>query len=510
MTWDRRDAAFALAGIAAYSSAMRSILAAVLLMPCAAHAAASPSFRMEGDRLTLSAHQTPLVVLLRSFSHAGVRVNVDPGIDLRVTGSCEDEPMEDALDDLLGELSYVLVWEVVKGPLGDLPRLAEMNVFLPGQRQAARPLEPAQRNLRIARGPTGQGPEFVADEILIGMKPGTSVEAFRALLAQIGGTVIGSIPGLGIYQVRLLPGTNIPALVDQLKNNPAVNAVEPNYAARVPAPDAADKAEPGTLADVTYAPGAARIAVIDSGLLPQSGIGQNVVASFDALLPGQALGDPVGHGTQMAMIATGAVQPSGAATDNPQGVPVVAIRAFDDNGYTSNYALMRSIDFAIEQGARVINLSWGSETPSEFVETSVAYAQSKGLVVVASAGNTPTGQPVYPAAYPGVVSVAALDTSGEAWEKSNYGSSVSIAAPGVASFPVGHQGPPGAYVGTSISSAYVSRELALYFTANPKATPQDAVRALQASATDAGTPGKDPYYGYGTLDAQAATKLRGP
>ena len=348
------------------------------------------------------------------------------------------------------------------------------------------------------------------DEILIGMKPGTSAEQFRLLLAQIGGTVVGSIPALGIYQVRLQPGTNILDLVAQLSNNPQVNRVEPNYVTRISGPeaDAAKRADDQPVAAPPVPKGAARVAILDSGLQPGSGVDGSIVASYDALLPGSSLDDPVGHGTQMAMIASGAVSPSGV-DGSGVGVPLVAIRTFDDNGNTSNYALMRAVDYAIAQGAKVVNLSWGSETSSEFVETSIAYAQSKGMVVVSSAGNSPTGKPVYPSAYPGVVSVAALDASGAAWEKSNYGNTVTVAAPGVATFPVGHNGPPGAYAGTSISSAYVSRELALYFTKNPNASPADAKKALSSSVTDAGTPGKDPYYGYGTLDAAAAGKLLG-
>jgi hypothetical protein len=473
-------------------------------------AAPAPAYdvRIEGDRLTLDAQRVPLQDVLRSFAHAGVRVSVDPRIDLLVTGSCEAQEMESALDELLKDVAYVLVWEMIQGPVGDYPRLAEMQVFLPGQKEKTKPLEPPQRNLRVTRGPTGQGPEFVEDEILIGMKPGTSVEAFRTLLAQIGGTIVGSVPGLGIYQVRLPRGTNILALLEQLKNNPIVSAAEPNYATRLP-PAVADKDKtPGGLSAAPYPAGAARVAVLDSGLLPKSGIDANIVATYDALMPGSSLEDPAGHGTQMAMIASGAIDPTGTGSGDAEGVPVVAIRTFDDNGVTSNYALMRAIDYAISQGARVVNLSWGSETSSEFVESSINYAQSKGVVVVAAAGNTPSGQPYYPAAYPGVVSVSAVDASGDIWKNSNYGSTITVSAPGTATFPVGHQGPPGAYAGTSISSAYVSRELALYLTKNPKATPQDVRNTLTSSVTDTGTPGKDPYYGYGTLDAAAVMNLQ--
>ena len=464
--------------------------------------------RIEGDRLTLRADRAPLKDVLMGFAHAGVNVRVDPRIDIRITGTCDNRDMQDALDALLKDYTYVLIWDVVKGPLGDLPRLAEIQIFQPGERDEMQPLAPPSRNLRVSRGPTGAGPAFVEDEILIGMKPGTTAEQFRLLLAQIGGTVVGSIPELGIYQVRLLPGTNILDLVAQLSNNPQVNRVEPNYVTRITAPEPADVKSAGEKAAGApiAAKGAARVAILDSGLLPGSGVDGSVVASYDALLPGSTINDAVGHGTQMAMIASGAVSPDGV-DGSDVGVPLVAIRTFDDNGNTSNYALMRAVDYAIAQGAKVINLSWGSDTSSEFVETSINYAQSKGLVVVSSAGNTPTGNPVYPSAYPGVVSVAALDENGAAWEKSNYGSTITVAAPGVATFPVGNKGPPGAYAGTSISSAYVSRELALYFTKNPNATPADAKKALASSATDAGAPGKDPHYGYGTLDAAASEKL---
>jgi len=470
--------------------------------------AAAHEVRIEGDRLTLRADRAPLKDVLMSFAHAGVNVRVDPRIDIRVTGSCDSRDMQEALGALLSDYTYVLIWDVVKGPLGDLPRLAEIQIFQPGQRDEMQPLAPPSRNLRVSHGPTGAGPAFVEDEILIGMKPGTSAEQFRLLLAQIGGTVVGSIPSLGIYQVRLQPGTNILDLIAQLSNNPQVNRVEPNYVTRVNDPETADakSKDDKPVASPAVPKGAARVAILDSGLQPGAGVDGSIVASYDALLPGSTLDDPVGHGTQMAMIASGAVSPAGVEGSGV-GVPLVAIRTFDDNGNTSNYALMRAIDYAIAQGAKVINLSWGSETSSEFVETSVAYAQSKGLVVVASAGNSPTGKAVYPSAYPGVVSVAALDESGDVWEKSNYGSTVTVAAPGIATFPVGHNGPPGAYGGTSISSAYVSRELALYFTKNPNASPSDAKKALTGAVTDAGTPGKDPHYGYGTLDAAAAAKL---
>ena len=470
-------------------------------------------FRLQGDRLSLKADHTPMNDILLAFARSGVKVQVDPGLDATVTGRLTNEDVEKALGTLLESYGYVLLWDVIDGPLGPFPKLAEIRVFQPGQEEKVRPLAGVSDNLEVITGPSGRGPAFVKDEILIGVKEGTRLDDFKLLLDQIGGVLINGIPELGIYQVRLPPGTNIPDLVAQLSRNPMMAVVEPNYVTRVPAPQAVGSsvatASAGAASLDAPAKGAASVAILDSGLLASAGLDDVVVGRYDALNPDRDLGDAVGHGTQMAMIAAGAVQPDGEKGESG-AVPVVAIRAFDDNGNASYFSLMRSIDYAVQQKAKVINLSWGSDTDSEFLKSAIGYAQKKGLIVVAAAGNDPTGKAVYPAAYPGVVAVSALDGENAVWEKSNYGDFVALAAPGTANFSVGNKGPAGAYAGTSIASAYTARALALYLTQHPKATRQEALAALKQSLTDRGTAGKDNYYGYGALDAAAMARLLTP
>jgi subtilisin family serine protease len=151
----------------------------------------------------------------------------------------------------------------------------------------------------------------------------------------------------------------------------------------------------------------------------------------------------------------------------------------DDNGFTSNFTIMGSIDFALKHGARVMSLSWGSETRSDFLETALHDARSKGLIVVASAGNEPTGKPVYPAAFSSVIGVGALAPDGKSWANSNYGDFVTLYAPGFATLPVGYKGDPGAYAGTSISAAYVANLIADYLSAHTEATTQEVLEALR-------------------------------
>lgn len=466
------------------------------------------SLSLEGDHITMDVHRTPLREVLQQFADQGVRVQMDPSLDVLITGSCRSAPLDEALHALLQPFGYFVTWEVIPGPVADLPRLAEIQVFQRGAKHRAAPLPPDTR-LRLARGPLADSPLFVADEILLRVKPGTQLAEFRTLLRELGATVVSSIPELGIYQLRLAPGTNIMDLVEQLKRNPILDDVEPNYAEqlqRTPMQQALDADAPPASAPKLRS-GASPLAVLDSGLSSGIGLDGAVVGQYNAIFPDAGMNDPQGHGTQMALVAAGAIQPGGAATSD-EGVPLLAIRAFDEDGATSNFALMRAMQYAIANGARVINLSWGTKTDSGFIADAIAYAQTKGVLIVAAAGNEPTGKPIYPAAYPGVIAVSALNADGSAWQQSNYGAFVSVSAPGTARFPVGYEGPPGTYAGTSIASALVSRELALYFARNPKASANDATRALENAVSDRGKNGRDPVYGYGALDSAAQARLR--
>jgi len=304
---------------------------------------------------------------------------------------------------------------------------------------------------------------------------------FKRLLGRIGGTVVASNSALGIYRIRLPDDSNVPSFIDQIKNHPKVANAEPNYAYPVFKPNR----NPGpiiftpSLSHISAPEVSVPVAILDTGLDPTLGLEDSVLASLDALNPDEPISDSLGHGTQMALIAAGVVKPYGVEEDPKTYSPIIPIRAFDENGFTSNFHLMGSIDFAIQNGARVVSLSWGSETRSDFLEDLFGYASSKGLIIVASAGNEPTGNPVYPAAYNSVIGVGALGPDGKSWGKSNYGDFVMLYAPGFAILPVGYKGDPGAYAGTSISTAFVSNIIANYLSRNPGATIEEIFNSLK-------------------------------
>jgi hypothetical protein len=440
--------------------------------------AVASEVRIQGEKLTLHADQIPLQTILQQLADLDIKIRIDPQINPKITASFDDRDLRQGLDSILKPFGHVLIWDYVQGPFGTIPKLAEIQVFKPGKKELMKPFG-RRSAFDIARNPK-DGSFYVKNEILLGLKPGMSLAEFKALLRQFGGTIVDSYANVGIYKIRLPEDSDVPSLVEQITKHPKVAKAEPNYAYPIPGPHkqpASSAAPPDTT--LIQAPGdTVPVAVLDTGLDPNSGVEDFVLASFDALNPDASISDSLGHGTQMALIAAGLVKPSGVKSGTDTQNSIIPIRVIDDNGYTSNFTIMSSIDFALKHGARVMSLSWGSETRSDFLETALNDARSKGLIVVASAGNEPTGKPVYPAAFPSVIGVGALAPDGKSWENSNYGDFVTLYTPGFATLPVGYKGDPGAYAGTSISAAYAANRIADYLSEHPEASTQEVLEAL--------------------------------
>jgi thermitase len=435
--------------------------------------------QLRGDKLSLNAEKVPLQEILLALSDSGIRIQIDPEINPAITASFEKRDIQKALESILKGLDHVLIWESGQGPSGPVPKLAEIQVFRPGQKDLMRLLRKAS-TLSIARNPK-DGSFYVRNEILIRLKPGADFSELLKLLQATGGVLVGTYPELGIYRIRLPQGSDVPELVQEIKKQGGAGTAEPNYA--YPVPPTPREPDWTTLrlsyADAYPQPKGAPIAIIDSGLKADAGLDPFVLASLDALNPDKPVSDTAGHGTQMALIAAGVVKPVGVTGDSVGQTQIIPIKAFDENGFTSNVLLMESIDFAIKNGARVMSLSWGSETKSEFLSEALESASAKGLIIIASAGNEPTGEPQYPAAYPAVIGVGALAPDGKAWEKSNRGDFVALYEPGFASLPVGYKGDPGVYAGTSISAAFTANLIAGILSKNPRATKQEILEALR-------------------------------
>ncbi|BCJ41847.1 hypothetical protein GCM10010168_75350 [Actinoplanes ianthinogenes] len=253
------------------------------------------------------------------------------------------------------------------------------------------------------------------------------------------------------------------------------------------------------------------VAVVDTGVdATNVDLSGKVLTGWDATTD-KAGGniDPNGHGTHVA----GTI---GAVTGNTIGVSSVApdvkilpVRVLGANGsgYMSDAA--EGIVWAADNGAQVINMSLGAGTKVTAVSNAIAYARGKGVTVIAAAGNERAqGSPIsYPAADTGVIAVAATDSSDGVAPYSNAGSYVDVAAPGSAilsTYPAALGNSYGTMSGTSMASPHVAGLAALLKAAKPSLTPDQIEKAIETSAVDLGSAGKDNDFGYGRVDAVAA------
>ena len=215
------------------------------------------------------------------------------------------------------------------------------------------------------------------------------------------------------------------------------------------------------------------------------------------------------HGTAVASVA--------AAPTNSVGLvgvyPRAALRVWDASPLGDGIRagdVINGLDAAIRNGPSVINLSLGSQTRVQLFDAMIAYAIGSGSVVVAAAGNSRTaGSPLeYPASLPHVLTVGAIDQSGQPTSFTSGSPYVDLAAPGF-NIPVavptafsstGYS----TFSGTSFSSPMVTGAAAWVWTARPTLDVTQLLEVMRASAQDISSPGFDPFSGFGRLDIPAA------
>lgn len=436
--------------------------------------------QVDGAQVSIEAERLPLTVILDEFTNQGIRVRIDPGINPLISASFNNRPIGPAIDSILKSLDYVLIWKQDGWPAASEPRVSEIQIFRPGQRGDTQPLYQSP-NFAVERGRNGE--LYVAGTLLIVLDPGMERVEFATLFSSLDATIVDYYEELGLVRLRVPETADIEEIAEIVSDIPGIQIAEPDYVHALENEQPFQRIEQfdESLKHAVTANGTV-IAVMDSGLAPVYESSPFVAGIYDAVVPGRKPGDQVGHGTQMVLVASGAVAPLGSSGKSVADTPVIAIRAFDDNGYTSNYTLLRGIDYALKHDAKVVSLSWGTSQISPFLGSVMEYAERKGLVIVAAAGNAPTGKPVYPAALQSVIGVGALSAAGNMWPRSNYGDFVSIYAPGLAKLPSGAGDSAGLYAGTSIAAAYTAHRVARILAQNPTANHDTIVRQLSQSA----------------------------
>ncbi|WP_310726898.1 type VII secretion-associated serine protease mycosin [Streptomyces sp. N2A] len=219
------------------------------------------------------------------------------------------------------------------------------------------------------------------------------------------------------------------------------------------------------------------------------------------------------HGTAMASLIAGHGHGVGKASGIKglaPGAKILPLRVNVDGDlqFGSVKGVAQAIRYAVDHGASVINLSLASPSRIPALDEAIQYARQKDAVLVAGAGNDGTSKPNYPASLPGVIAVGAVDSAGRIWEKSNYGSSNLLAAPGVDNYTAGLKHQYQTTSGTSDATAYVSAAAALLRSKFPDLTAgQIANRLVKTAKLPGARKGvqlPDKHYGYGFIRPYSA------
>ena len=194
--------------------------------------------------------------------------------------------------------------------------------------------------------------------------------------------------------------------------------------------------------------------------------------------------DLLGHGTHVAGIIAATMNNGRGGAGIAPYVSILSIRISDSSHSFSDYNIAQGIYAAVNNGADVINMSFGGYFYSSQIQTAINYALSKNVTLVAAMGNDGSNTINYPAAYNGVIGVVATDESNTRAGYSTYGSWADVAAPGSNIYST-YKGSSYAYMsGTSMAAPVVTGIVALYTSLNGyRKTPAEIEKRLESTAT---------------------------
>jgi thermitase len=313
---------------------------------------------------------------------------------------------------------------------------------------------------------------FSPDQILVKFNPDVTLPEAAQIHRQLGGQVKETIAEIGV-QVVSVPKGQAKEKAKAYGSNSRVAYAERDFVAETAgAPDdqyldlqwALTKVDASQAWDVTTGSPGITIAVLDTGVdLDHPDLAGKIISNTN-FSNSPTVDDVYGHGTHVAGIAA-------AMTDNSIGVAglgysasIMNVKVLSDMGAGSYSWITAGIIWAANNGADVINMSLGGPSTSSALEDAIDYAWSKGVVIVAAAGNNGDTTPMYPAYYSNCIAVAATDANDAKASWSNYGNWVDVAAPGVSIYSTLMENGYGYMSGTSMASPHVAGLAALVLT----------------------------------------------
>ncbi len=382
-----------------------------------------------------------------------------------------------------------------------------------------KPRPPPQNAAR--RGPTVPPPSnerrLVPEEVVVELAGAATQQQFDGVRNRHQLTLLetqtSQLAGTTVSRWRIPDRRSIAAVVRALEADPDVTAAQPNYlyALQQAGPSAANAAQ-YQLAKLRLPEAHAlakgngiSVAVVDSGVdAAHPELAGSIAGSFDAITV-KLNGPLYKHGTSIA----GLIAAHGTLLGAAPAARILAVRVFGPAGNGNTFDVLKGLDYAAANGARIINMSFtGPYDPIAL--RSLQAANKKGIVLIAAAGNAgPKSMPLYPAAYPEVIAVSGSDVNNKSSVFSNRGPFISVAAPGTDIMVAIPDGGFEVASGTSFSAAEVSGIVAMMLERKGDLTPESVRRILEGTAKDIGPKGRDVMFGAGLADAYAAVSATG-
>ena len=357
---------------------------------------------------------------------------------------------------------------------------------------------------------------FVDKEVVVSLPSSFSSEALKSLarrhrLERIQSESV-ELTGTAFHRWRIADGRSVRDVIRALEADAGVQTAQPNYRFTLQQGDPPRAARAHRAQYTVYKlnlPDAHRfatgekvlVAVIDSGVdTSHPELSGAIAGSFDALNSPEPAHQ---HGTAIA----GAIVAHVTLTGTAPAARILAIRAFSSSGTSSEgttLTLLKSLDWAITRGARIINMSFAGPYDPQ-IARALAEARRRGVVLIAAAGNAgPNASPLYPAADANVIAVSATDSEDKLFTQSSRGRHIAIAAPGSDIIVPVNGGGYQSLSGTSFAAAHVSGVAALLLQLKPNLSPDAVLKTLQSTAKDLGPKGRDDQFGAGLTDAYRA------
>ena len=257
-----------------------------------------------------------------------------------------------------------------------------------------------------------------------------------------------------------------------------------------------------------------KVGVIDTGInLYHPDLKENIKGQYNAIRTRKSAEDDNEHGSHVAGTIAALQNNIGVVGVGPD-IDLYAIKVLNSRGSGYLSDIIEGIDFAINSNLDVINMSLGTGSNVQSFHDAVIRAYDAGIVVVAAAGNS-GGAVLYPAAYSEAIAVSATDSNNNIASFSSRGPEIDIAAPGVSIYSTYKRKGYKTLSGTSMAAPHVAGAAALVLetapgaydtNGNSKWDPEEVKNKLQDTATDLGASGFDNLFGWGLVNAYAATQ----